>query len=309
MGWMAEYWADAFAPLPTTVEVLSWYPEKGLRLLAFFDESYAYETWVAAALGLCALIGALAFALRRSWIAALLLSPFAVALAASAAHLYPFEGRLLLSMAPPTLIIAAHGAGRLAAVMRHHVAAFAVLVVMLLGGPLLQTAADATERPAWAWEEVKPNLYRLARDRRPEDVVLVTWAAERALLLYARQVGLSGLTYRTTAYLWEEPRCILRDLAALPRGARAWLLVYHAQGQEPSAIALLQSEASKRGTVSLVGQEKGTQLFRIELQSPVPPSPVAPVCQRPRKHLAFLHHIAQTEGLTPQTPTGESEIP
>jgi hypothetical protein len=304
------YWTDAFAPIPTTVQAVLWYPHKMFRVLGSFGENYPHPKWMALVLAAAALAGVIRLARRSIWLLALLVSPFAISLAASAARAYPFENRLQLSLAAPFFILVAHGVGLIGTTTRYQRFTVACVAAALIASSLVRTIRDARETPPWAWEEVKPNLSRLAQMREQQDVILVSPNAELALLLYARQYGFSGLRYRAMANVHLEPRCLLRDLASLPAGSHAWLLTAHDHSTEEVAIPLLLAEVSARGEISLVGDEKRSQLYRIALRPGTPAWPAAPnSCGAPRSNLQFRYHVARVEGLTPVTAAGLKEAP
>lgn len=314
VGNMGQYWADAgaFAPVPTTREALAWYPHQGLRLLIFYHHSSLSPRLMAAVLGAVALLGAIGLVRRQGWmqgwILALLLGPVLIALAASMARVYPLENRLQLALAVPLFILAAHGVGMIAAMIAYRRLVLAALAVALLAGPLAFTASRAGQTPPWAWEESKPNLDRLAQSRSPQDVVLVSDVAEVAVLVYAGQASLSGMAYRVIPDVRQEPRCILRVAAALPAEGRVWLLTFHTTPADAAAQALMFDTLKARAEITVIGDERGSKLYRIDLKPGDGNAPIAPTgCDEPRSDLEFRHSIARSQDVIPQTPEGLPE--
>jgi hypothetical protein len=115
------------------------------------------------------------------------LLPLPLVLAASALHLYPFWDRLLLFLAPGILLGIAAGAGALfdgGRVLRPVAVIGALLLVAL---PTAQTVAHALRHPAFAREEIKPLMARIADEAHPGDTVFVAFGAQLAWNIYAPQ--------------------------------------------------------------------------------------------------------------------------
>lgn len=107
------FWAITFPP-PITVDPF-WIPR---RVLFFFlsplDWHGPFDPRLSALPAiLCALVGLIWLALRRSFALALLFGPLVLVLVASAIRAYPFHGRLLMFLVPAFLIAVAAGADRL----------------------------------------------------------------------------------------------------------------------------------------------------------------------------------------------------
>ncbi|MCG8443807.1 MAG: hypothetical protein MI723_18560 [Caulobacterales bacterium] len=314
------YWAGSFAPLPTSLEALSWYPHAGIHTIRYLhsgattlhpDHVYNAASGLAVLVVLLSLTGAAELARSRPWLLALLVGPFVIALALSAAQIYPLFTRFQLALAAPLFLLTAHGLSVVAKAASQRLPVMAGGAALLVGGPMAVTAAQALESPPWAWEEVKPNLQRLADAHAPDDQVLVTPWAERALISYADELGLTGLRYRPTFhYLGREPRCALNDLAALPASGRVWLLTYHEHVSERAGLDLMLEGLRARGEVEHVGAQKDSNLYRVEVTRAVEPVVEnAPVCSTPREDAPFVDAAAARRGMTPIMGDAERDAP
>jgi hypothetical protein len=99
-GYLTAYWADAFAPLPSTWANIAWYPRTLLRLfdypLGIAPPKFIAISALAAAV---LVIGFFLLASRRRMFWILVLT-IVLAMVASGLHRYPFAERLTLFLAP-----------------------------------------------------------------------------------------------------------------------------------------------------------------------------------------------------------------
>jgi len=90
------YWKHSFAPVPTSLDELLWYPRTALGTVNFLMSDtnglLVAVIW---------LYGAVRLAGRDPWLPALLISPAIATLLAAMLGLYPFNTRLTLGLAPP----------------------------------------------------------------------------------------------------------------------------------------------------------------------------------------------------------------
>jgi hypothetical protein len=172
-------------------------------------------------------LAALLLWLRSPRAAAILLAPVLVTLAAAAAHVYPFQGRTIIFLAPAAILALAEvaawvveGFARLRVPRRvAAVVPAAVLVVVI-----------AVDPPPYRDEDARPVLAQVAREWRAGDTMYVLYGGVRAATYYGPLVGLRkndmtlGFCHRS------EPRDYLRDLDRFRGFARVWVFRTHLIG-------------------------------------------------------------------------------
>ena len=187
-SWMGR---GAFMPFPPRSGAdASWYQETFFRVFEYPGGFPPYLTGLA---GLLALLGGFTLFTERRGRFFLLALPVAFTLLASALHKYPFQGRLLLFLAPALLLLVGAGVERMFRRETDRVtgataAAAGATVVFLLFFPLLISAAKSLARPR-AFEEIKPVMDYAARRRQPGDVVYLYYGAQYAFAYYAERYG------------------------------------------------------------------------------------------------------------------------
>jgi len=234
-GFLAQFWAEGFPPLPPrSLADLLWPVEvffgfftdpAGLRFAGLAAAAFIVGCW-------------------RWWrsdrrVLALLLSPAVFTLLAALLRRYPFPtsgsmdsypltGRPILFLVPAALILVASGIGWVAGALDRE---RRILGGVMAGLLLAQLGLDAVRRPAHAirLHELRPLIEGMARQAEPGDVVVLNTRAVPVFRYYLRRpetrviaalpvVELPG-TNRWDAYE--------AQLAALPAGARVWLLYAH----------------------------------------------------------------------------------
>jgi hypothetical protein len=196
--------------LPTTF--VGWFDDAGLGLPAL-----AGFVW---------LVGA-GLALRdRRLPALLLLAPFPVAVAASAAHAYPLYGRPIAFLIPGLLLLVAAGADG----MRRATAASLplvgpALVALLLFHPLVLAGHQLVSPPER--EELAPVVRYLQDHRQEGDVVYVYYGAQFALRYYAPRLGVRGRDVVTGVAARTAWARYVEDLQQLRGRPRVWVLFAH----------------------------------------------------------------------------------
>lgn len=179
-----SYWRDAFAPVVPSLDTVNWYLTKSVHL----SSEIVGLAFVPGVGLLAAVLGAVALARARPLRATLLAAPVAVTLAASAAHRWPFAGRLILFLAPVLVILVARGIGWLAeGPSRDSTLAAAVLGILVLFFPLKSALGDFVSPEGR--EELEPVLEEVFASRAPDEPIHLYHGAFPAYQYYARRNG------------------------------------------------------------------------------------------------------------------------
>jgi hypothetical protein len=228
---------------------LIWYPKA--ILLLFEDPAGLFSPGLALLLAIIGLIWWFrADRAGLAWIG----TPLLAVTAASALHLYPFRGRLLLFSVPLIVLIVAAGVQSLWDLSRRQLPLLgpALLIVLFLqpvlvgayhllprrcDGPQFLFNADSEAQRfinARLCDEIRPALAFLARHAQPGDVLYVDDTAKRIILFYVEQYGLDKLTIVETALQdIETPQDYYAALNQLRGEPRAWYLLTRVSLDDP----------------------------------------------------------------------------
>jgi hypothetical protein len=145
-----------------------------------------------------------------------------MALVASALGRYPFEGRLLLFLAPAVLMLVAEGLVALHRLVRQQLPWLMPLAgALLLTGMTLEASALALSPTR---EELRPILEELRE--LPGDGLYISHGAAEATRYYLARQGPPRAPLIYGGYLRGDLPAIEAELRALPRG-RIWLVYSH----------------------------------------------------------------------------------
>jgi len=205
---------------PRSVEDLLWYPKAAVDVLRMPGGITIPGVGV-----VLSLWGAVAMAARREWASwTLAAGPLLLALAASALHLYPFSGRLLLFAAPGLTVLVARGLLEASRTGGRRLATALLLVALLLTiGVEAGRAAYHVARPR-VREEVRDLVGILEDAGLADDIVYVYYGAGPTFDYYAPDPDfcvLYGIKARG------EPELYLEELDALAGERRVWILLSH----------------------------------------------------------------------------------
>lgn len=221
---LSDYWFEAFAPMPpSSFSDLRWYLE---RPLTVFGRSVAGIALPGLGLFL-ALVGGHAMARDRLQHLLLLVAPFFVTVAVSALGRYPFEGRLLLFLAPSALMLVAEGLVALHRLTRHQAAWLAPAAGALLLAGMLSEAAAFSVAPVR--EELRPVLEEVYGTSG--DNVYVYYGAAEATRYYAARLGAPPGPLLYGADLHGNLPALAAELQELP-GGRVWLIYSHVRRED-----------------------------------------------------------------------------
>jgi hypothetical protein len=168
------------------------------------------------------LLGSVALWRRDRGHALLLLAPVLVNFLAAAAHFYPFEGRLILYLAPTFLFAAAATAGVFIDLLaRIRVPRWASGAIFAL--PALLVVAERP--PVYYHEEARPLFEQLARRRRPGDAVYIFDGAHAALRYYGPRTGIDPSSVTLGKCHHGDLRAFPRELDQFRGQPRVWILI------------------------------------------------------------------------------------
>lgn len=218
---LLDYWEAGFLPLPPrSLSDLRWFLDRGIGVLE--DPGVFFPAGAAA----LALLAGLVFALRERREAALIaLSPLPFLLAASALHLYPVHGRLVVFLIPILVLFIAAGADGLRRETERMPLLGALLLLLLLFDPLASETKKLFSPPRF--EDPRPLLEHLRREAKAGDALYVYYDAQFAWRYYAPRYGLDpqhAIVGQSAESVWADD---LRDVERLRGLPRVWLLFSH----------------------------------------------------------------------------------
>lgn len=223
---LQDYWRSAYLPW-------SW-PEGLLWLVrstaGFFLDPAALVWGLALPLFV---IGAVVLGRQNGKPAALLLLPAGFTFSAAALHLYPFQGRLLLFLAPAAILLAAQGVealGRFCARRREHHRKLVWVAVGLLAlgvswDSLRRTAARVADPQVR--EHIRPMLTQMKLRWQTGDRLYVSRHAWAPYLYYQKRLGLGGLDRVQGRANVDNAELYEVELRRFSDARRAWVLISH----------------------------------------------------------------------------------
>jgi hypothetical protein len=193
-------------------------------------EDASWPTQLQTAVGVAAFAaGCVALARRERAKAALLALPFAFAVLAAVAGLYPLgaayptAGRVLMFLLPPLVLLVARGvAGVARAPVQPLGRRFAGVAAIAL---LLPSVLYATRAVPQTRAEIRPLLEYAAQNRQPGDLLYVHYRALPAFRYYAARTGWQGGAVVDGICARLRPAAYLDQLATLRGHPRVWVLL------------------------------------------------------------------------------------
>jgi hypothetical protein len=239
---MARFWSDSYLTnQPGGVSGAFEYIATGL-LFPFFLSSQRLFSWIFIG---AVPVAALALWRRGAWRAVVLVAPLVLALVASALHVYPFRGRLVLFLAPVLCLSLGAAAAWLTSRVPRSVRVYATLAVGAFF--LLRTARQGMwySHKSAPYEEPRVAIANLLERATPNE----------AVYLYGRSVP-NWVMYTTD---WSMP-----DTARAFRLVRAASALGPNAGNAPSRNAFVRNEGDTlrfpfRSSVELVGVPSGIE--------------------------------------------------
>jgi hypothetical protein len=246
-----SYWESGFMPLPprNLTDVL-WLWERSRDVYASDTLQYVWPSLytMLAVFGLWSLLG------RRRLAGLILLGPIVVTIGAAAAHVYPFQDRLILFLVPSFILAVAAAAEELRVWWTARSAlAGAAVMALLVCPPVYALVANP---PVYRQEDMKPVLAHVQERRQPGDRVYVFHGAARVLRFYGPRYGFEPGTYVLGACHREDPRASLREVDQFRGQPRVWVLFTHVRArfkEEEILISYLDRIGMRRDQLIVAG--------------------------------------------------------
>jgi hypothetical protein len=223
---LQEYWQSAYPPW-FWPEGLLWF---GRSIAEFFLDPASLVPGLALPLFV---LGAVILIRQNGKHAALLLLPFGFTLLAAGLHLYPFQKRLVLFLAPVTLLLTANCLGVLGRFCARRWGRYRKLVWVVVGLLVLGVSWDSLRRTVrWVGdpqvrEHIRPLLVQLKQMWQPGDRLYVyrhAWAPYR---YYQKRLGLDHLDWVQGSGDRKRVGHFEKDWRRFQNAPRVWVLVSH----------------------------------------------------------------------------------
>jgi len=190
-GRMLGYWKDAFMPFPpSSLADICWFPN---TLESCFRDPGGFKTNILVVV-ICFFVGSISMFKSKKKKVCILLSPFLFALGASGLRSYPFEGRLLLFLAPCIFLMVAEGAEQIRGRVWVSAPSLGICVMLLVVFFPVFSAGKSFFTPSAPFD-VKLSLEYLKNHRREGDVVYIHHAERVLFRYYAGSYGLNENDY------------------------------------------------------------------------------------------------------------------
>ncbi|MFT4541701.1 MAG: hypothetical protein ACI841_004687 [Planctomycetota bacterium] len=273
---LSQFWRNSFAPFPpTNIQDFNWYVRE---MLALPRDAMGLQL---AGLGLlCAMLGALMVWFRDRRYLCLLIGPFVLAMLASWAGQYPWQGRLLLFTAPILAIFGGIGFDHLRELLalRHSRIAALIVTCLMLMHPVVDGTRDALNPPPS--QEMRQVLERMGQHILPDDLVYLYYGSVPAWRFYSPRLGLQDFDTREgtgwkEGHLWghpEDPDRWIRfaqDCDDLDGKSRVWVVMSHIwRGAGVDDERLLRYMLDERGQLVEAIEEHESLALLYDLSAP-----------------------------------------
>jgi hypothetical protein len=221
MAFMKEFWYQSFAPVPPRSRADLLWPWN--RFTDLFGIPWGFRYRFSAVYSVLTLGGLVALWRTRRDTALLLLGPLAVTAAMAVAHVYPFEGRLVLFLTPVLLLAIAAAVQALATVAARYSRVVAVALPIAVALPAVERIV--VDRPPYRLQEMRTLLDWLAPRQRPGDVLYVWYRAVPNVAWYAPASGISKESIVEGGCWKTQPREFFRDLDRMRGKQRVWIVL------------------------------------------------------------------------------------
>lgn len=221
-----DVWTGLYAPFPpASITDVSWYGQMVMNVLR---RPGGISLWPVGLVAFC--IGSWSLARTHGRVFVLLLLPGFLALVASMAHYYPFEGRFLLFFAPALLVVLAAGFQHMFSWVwrRPWISAKVVSVAMVVAlmGNAMNIGIYRLQHPE-RFEVITPVIRHYLANREPGDTLYLYYGAAFAFDYYARRFGIGRGDYIKGIERTGVLSKYVQDLEKLDGGPRVWVLFSH----------------------------------------------------------------------------------
>ena len=263
-GYLLDYWAGNFPPRSPGVG--AWLVDHAFE---FFRTPGGWGGRLIPAGGLAAVlafIGAVVWFRDARWPLLAVALPALFALLASAAHKYPFAGRLLLFLVPMATLLVARGTAVVVEALRERIGWPACIIPLVLIAAPLHEAVVQIRSPSRA-EEIRTVLDRVKEEWQPGDRIYVYGGtgdagAGPAFDFYAPRYGIPPESVIRGQIHRDDPAQYRIEIGKLPAG-RIWVLVAHRHRDEETWI---RAAFDGVGTRMAIHEAPGAAafLYRVE---------------------------------------------
>jgi len=230
---LLDFWSGAFAPFPPrSMHDVRWYLDAFFGALSPTRGRFDLPGPGIAALAY--LMGCAVLLVRNRTRFGVLIFPALVALAFSAAHKYPFQGRLLLFLVPSMLLLIGAGTQVLWENTRATVALGMVFLILLFVNPVL-VAGFHFVKPEVV-EESRPVVQYLRQHFLEGDVLYIDYLAGFAFTYYGPREGLGNVRPIIGKKAIGNLAAQSKNLDQLRGRRRAWVLLSDNNSEEVDFI-------------------------------------------------------------------------
>ncbi|UCG92201.1 MAG: glycosyltransferase family 39 protein [candidate division WOR-3 bacterium] len=221
---LLQVWSKSFMPLPpTSLADIQWFAYAFARIFKNPLGLFFYELLLAV---LSFLVGIIVLYSKKRRTVYMLLLPILFALLASGFRKYPFQGRLLLFIAPLMFLLIAEGIYfiRHSTAKNSNIIGIALVVILLIHPILL--AGYHLIRPR-APEELRTVIYYLREHHEEGDCIYLYYAAQNAFRYYSDKLGFAEDEYIIGVEARDNWINYYKDLEKLRGVQRVWIVFSH----------------------------------------------------------------------------------
>lgn len=225
--YLQSYWQKAFMPLPPWGN-LSWFVKTYYSVL--LTSLTRTDLILILGIPLLVLIGVVSLFYRERIIALMLISPFFLALIASALQRYPFKDRFVLFLVPFVLLLVAEGLGQIYLMIAKWQPGVARIVYGLLAFAFFLQPTISTFNTfltPYNNADVKPVMEYVAKNRSSNEIIYVYHSTDPAFNYYA---PLYGVETQNVLVGYDTPRKrialegFFKDVDKLRGNDRVWFI-------------------------------------------------------------------------------------
>jgi hypothetical protein len=236
------YWASGFMP-HDLLAIATWKWLFGHFFLLFRNPG----GMLAQPAAVCFLCGCFVLFRRNREQFWIIISPFFVAVLLSYLGRYPFEGRLLLFLAPPIFLLVAEGTSLVLGQRRRSVRIIGyALIVLIAAEPVARSTKFLFGRKSGQEEEIRPVLQKVKAQSRPGDVCYIYHWARAQYVYYSTVYDLGCESTVLGNQHIDTPTDYKTDLDALSGHPRIWLIFSHNLREEEDFITTYAMKIGRR---------------------------------------------------------------